>query len=193
MTGTDAPAGGAGDGLGWLNDRQRDGGIDRISLPPGVRGSLWLCGKQAVATRYDAGAWDTIVCLVERHELDRRYPDYVTWLDTAVEAAIDTDGPGAVWVPIHDLHAPPLPVMADLVDRIVGELDRDLRVLVHCAAGKGRAGTTAVCVLVALGTEPDDALRTVAMSRPGAGPEAGAQGELVVEFAALVAGSARDR
>jgi protein-tyrosine phosphatase len=96
-------------------------------------------------------------------------------------------------VPIHDLHVPPLPVMVDLVDRIVDRLMDGQRVLVQCAAGKGRAGTTAVCALVALGVETDEALRTVATGRPGAGPEVGVQRELVSEFAALVGGSASDR
>jgi protein-tyrosine phosphatase len=178
-----------GDGLGWLNDRQRDGGIDRIDLPTGVAGSLWLCGKQAVVTRYQAGVWDTVVCLVERHELDGRYPDYLAWL----HATGDGPGRGAIWVPVHDLHAPPLHVMVDLVERVIEELRRDRRVLVHCAAGKGRAGTTAVCVLVALGLDPDAALHTVATCRPGAGPEAGVQRELVAAFAAGVAGSNGDR
>jgi hypothetical protein len=182
---------GAGDGLGWLNDRQRDGGIDRIALPASVAGSLWLCGKQAVATRYGAGAWDTVVCLVERHELDGRYPDYVAWLDAAGDPTGREVG-RSIWMPIHDLHAPPPAAMVDLVDRIVGELRRDRRVLVHCAAGKGRAGTTAVCVLVALGVDPEEASRTVATCRPGAGPEAGVQRDLIAAFAAVVAGSSGD-
>ena len=183
---------GPSDGLGWLNDRQRDGGVDRVALPASIPGSLWLCGKQAIVTRYDAGAWDTVVCLVERHELDGRYPDYVAWLDAAGDPTGGAAG-RAIWMPIHDLHAPPPAAMVDLVDRIVAALRRDRRVLVHCAAGKGRAGTTAVCVLVALGVEPDEALRTVATCRPGAGPEAGVQRELVAAFATLVAGSTGDR
>lgn len=191
MTGVDRPlgGGGGGDGLGWLNDRQRDGGIDRISLPTGVPGSLWLCGKQAVATRYDHGAWDTVVCLVERHELDGRYPDYLAWLAAGGDGA----GRTAIWMPVHDLHAPSHADMSALVDRIVDRLRDGQRVLVHCAAGKGRAGTAAACVLVAMGVDADEALRTVATCRPGAGPEAGVQRELVAAFAAGVAGSADDR
>jgi len=53
----------------------------------------------------------------------------------------------------------------------------------HCAAGKGRTGMTAACVLVALGMRPEEALVQVAASRPGAGPEVGVQRDLVSAFA----------
>jgi hypothetical protein len=160
-----------GEGLGWLTERQRDGGVDRIELPVGTSGELWLCGKHAVATRFERGEWDTIVCLVERHELDGRYVDYLAWLDARPSSAI--------WLPIHDLHVPTLDAMSALVAEIVARLRADERVLVHCAAGMGRAGTTAACVLAHLGLDIDEALAVVARCRPGAGPEAGVQLELV--------------
>jgi hypothetical protein len=161
---------------GWLNERQRDGGVDRVILPDDVGGALFLCGKHAIAGRYESGAWDTVVCLVERHELVDRYPDYVRWLDGAGERAI--------WFPIPDLHAPEVDQMVELVEQLVALLRAGRRLVVHCAAGKGRAGTTAVCVLTTLGVTVDDALAQVAASRPGAGPEAGVQRELVDELAA---------
>jgi protein-tyrosine phosphatase len=54
---------------------------------------------------------------------------------------------------------------------------------VHCAAGIGRAGTTAVALLMLLGVEIDDALATVRANRPMAGPEVGAQLDLITELA----------
>ncbi|MEX0848055.1 MAG: protein-tyrosine phosphatase family protein, partial [Ilumatobacteraceae bacterium] len=56
---------------------------------------------------------------------------------------------------------------------------------VHCAAGIGRAGTTAVALLVLLGMTVDDALQHVRAHRPMAGPEVGSQLQFVRAVAAL--------
>ncbi|MFP5489821.1 MAG: tyrosine-protein phosphatase [Acidimicrobiia bacterium] len=164
--------------MSWLTRRQRDGGIDPVPLPAGIAGRLWLCGKHAIGPDHESlvaevGGSATVVCLTERHEIDDRYPGYVTWLD-------DPSSPTR-WFPIHDLHAPDPATMqrfgAELADRLRG----GETLVVHCAAGMGRAGTTAVCVLLALGVPLDDAVDTVARARPGAGPESGVQRELVHE------------
>jgi len=159
----------------WLDPRSIDGGIDELPLPI-ERGSLALCGKHVVgpdhaAALARAGA-TTIVCLVEAHELDDRYPDYLAWLH-------EHRGHDAVWFPIHDLHAPALERALPFLHDLVARLDRDERLLMHCAAGIGRAGTMAACLLVELGTPAAEALALVAASRPMAGPEAGSQLELV--------------
>lgn len=165
----------------WLKRRQRDGGIDRVPLPAAVPGQLWLCGKHAIAPDPTAaiaevGGSATVVCLVERHELSDRYPDYVDWLDAAGH---DT----AIWQPIHDLHAPAEPQAAALVDELAERLRSGATLLVHCGAGIGRTGTIAICVLIGLGLDQATAERVVAEARPGAGPEVGAQRELVAWLA----------
>lgn len=164
------------DGLGWLTERQRDGGVDRVAVPDVVPGEMWLCGKRAVATRYGDAGWDTIVCLVEPHEIAGHHPAYVAWLRT--------NDPRAVWEPVPDLHAPSVEVMDRLADEVTVRLDAAHRVLIHCAAGYGRSGTTAVCVLIALGVPVPEALELVSTGRPGAGPEVGAQRDLVAAFTA---------
>lgn len=164
----------------WLTDRQRDGGIDRVPLPADVAGELRLCGKHAIGAggfdRSDA-PWDTVVCLCQRHEISTRYPTYANWLDESSDAE-------AVWWPIHDLGVQPLDRTLPFVDDLVARLRASNRLLVHCAAGIGRAGTTAVCILIRLGVPIDEALRTVAAARAMAGPEAGAQLALVRAVAA---------
>ena len=175
--------------LTWLSRRQRDGGIDPVPLPAGVPGTLWLCGKHAIAPHVQVvvdatSGWVTVVCLTERHELAERYPEYVGWLDV--------HAPGrqrAVWFPIPDLHAPSVDAMLPFVDDLVERLQRGDHLLVHCGAGIGRAGTTAVCILLRLGADLDEALAQVAASRPMAGPEVGAQRDLVIAVASRLSAS----
>ncbi len=161
----------------------RDGGIDQIPLPEGIPGALWLCGKHAITDGLERVpgttlGWTTIVCLTERHELEDRYPEYVRWLDRAGEQAI--------WWPIPDLHAPPVDAMLEFADDLADRLRRGDSLLVHCGAGIGRAGTTAVCVLIRLGVDAGEAQRTVAEHRPMAGPEVGAQRDLVRAISMIV-------
>lgn len=162
-------------------DRWRDGGVDQVPVP-GVPGQLWLCGKHAVGPDPEAalariGGRGAIVCLNERHELDGRYPDYVAWLEAH-------QGDRAVWFPIPDLHAPPLGELQHLLGDLDDRLADGQRLLVHCGAGIGRAGTIAVCLLMGRGIDRDEALRVVAAHRPMAGPEVGAQRDLVDQLAA---------
>ena len=160
--------------------RSMDGGVDEIPLP-GVTGRLWLCGKHVVGPDAEAalarvGA-DTIVCLNEVDELDDRYPDYVAWLRVQPIERV-------VWFPVPDLHAPLLAAVLPVVDDLHRRLRTGDRLLVHCGAGIGRAGTMATLLLVRLGFDEDAALAHVAAHRPMAGPEAGTQRELVRLFAA---------
>ena len=161
------------EGLAWLSRRQRDGSIDRVPLPDGVPGALWLCGKHAIAPDQqkvidEVGGAATVVCLVERYELEDRYPAYVAWLQRPEASDV-------VWFPIPDLHAPDPARATPFVDDLVRRLNEGETLVVHCAAGMGRAGTVAVCALNGLGVPLADALATVSAARPGAGPEVGVQ------------------
>ena len=171
------------EGLAWLSRRQRDGSIDRVPLPDDVAGALWLCGKHAIAPDHqklidEVGGAATVVCLVERHELEDRYPAYVAWLQRP-------DASDVVWFPIPDLHAPDPARATPFVDDLVRRLNEGETLVVHCAAGMGRAGTVAVCVLNRLGVPLGDALEAVAAARAGAGPEVGVQLDLVEQLARL--------
>ena len=164
--------------MGWLDERQRNGGIDEVPLPAGTRGRLWLCGKHLIGP--DVGAVvdrvgaDAVVCLVPRHELDGRYHEYVAWLQADDRA---------IWFPIADLHAPGADVMQPLLDDLHARLACGETLVVHCGAGIGRAGTVAAALLIGLGASVDDALATVRASRPMAGPQDASQLALLHELA----------
>ena len=164
----------------WLGPRGRDGGIDTVPLPA-TSGGLSLCGKHAIGPDHGramalCGA-TTVVCLVEAHELIERYPAYLAWLR-------DHSGREAVWFPIHDLHAPALAEADALLAELLVRLDSGEHLLMHCAAGIGRTGTIAACLLIEMGMGRDEALAHVAACRPMAGPEVGAQMDLVKAVAA---------
>jgi protein-tyrosine phosphatase len=142
---------------------------------------MWLCGKQYVGPNPDAALAavnaDAIVCLCERAELAERFPAYVAWLEA-------TTGERAVWFPIPDLHAPDPGAARRLLGLLRQRLAAGDRLVMHCGAGIGRAGTMAAALLITMGVELTAALATVAGSRPMAGPEAGAQMDLLVALAA---------
>jgi protein-tyrosine phosphatase len=166
--------------MSWPPERRRHGGVDRIPLPV-TAGQLWLCGKHYIGPDPEdalrrIGA-DMVVCLNERHEIQHRYPDYVDWLKVH-------EPDRARWWPMPDLHAPPLGKAVLMVAELRALLAEDRRVLMHCGAGIGRAGTMAAALLIDMGSSLDDALQTVAASRPMAGPEAGSQRHLLEHLAA---------
>jgi Cyclin-dependent kinase inhibitor 3 (CDKN3) len=144
-----------------------DGGIHEIPVPPGVPGHLWLCGKHRVGPDHlrllERTPADVVVCLTQRHEIEERYPAYIEWLDSKPDAAR--------WYPTHDLHSPGLDAFMAIVDEITTLIQNGKSVVVHCAAGVGRAGTTAVGVMMRA-------------YRPMAGPEAGTQRLVISDLAA---------
>jgi len=151
-----------------------DGGIHEIPLPS-LAGRLWLCGKHFIGPDpervLESVSADHVVCLVHERELRDRYDGYITWL-------LSTDR--ATWYPIYDLSSPPLTEILPLYQGVVDRLSRNESVVVHCAAGIGRAGTLAVAVCQLSGMPLNEALAHVRQHRPGAGPEVGSQLDTVV-------------
>lgn len=152
-----------------------------IGLPE-VPGRLWLSsmpGRFEPWPRFVAEAQAAgivvLVCLTPRHEVARLSPDY--------HAALD-DGT----LPFRLLHAPMhdfgLDEQRERFDRAVAAAAQALRdgdaVLLHCAAGIGRTGTAAACVLKTLGLRTAVALQRVRDA--GSDPESALQSGLVDEF-----------
>jgi protein-tyrosine phosphatase len=157
-----------------------DGGIHEIPLPPSIAGRLWLCGKHRIGPDVEALLADVdadfVVCLTEVHELADRYPDYTAWLRA-------NQPHHALWHPVPDFGVPSPEEARQLFAELVERLQGGHRVIVHCAGGIGRSGTTAAALLVMLGMPLDDAIAHVRAHRPMAGPETGEQKDLVTAIA----------
>jgi hypothetical protein len=148
-----------------------------------------LCGKHFVGADPEAalaavGA-DRIVCLCEPSELAGRYPGYVAWLATEEQGR-------AIRFSIPDLHSPGVDATVPFLDYLRALLDEGGSLLMHCGAGMGRAGTMAAALLMMMGMERTAAVDAVARSRPLAGPEAGAQSELLAALAGRISAGRRE-
>lgn len=138
-----------------------------------------LCGFSVVgadpAAVLDELDATTLVCLLEAFEIEQRYPAFGRWLAAPSPHA-------ALPVPIVDRSVPDDATMLGLTAQVDDLLAAGEGVVVHCGAGWGRAGTLAVCVLMANRVPPADALAVVATERPGAGPESVEQRALVARL-----------
>ena len=153
-----------------------------VPLPEPVRGALWL---HSMPGRLEA--WESflaearlaqlslLVCLTPRHELASLSPAY----DTALRQ-------GTLpmrWrhLPMHDLGlAANLDLFREGIEQIAQGLTSGDAALLHCAAGIGRTGTAAACLLKRLGLPRAEALQLVRAA--GSSPESAAQSGLVDTF-----------
>lgn len=134
-----------------------------------VPGRMYVCGKHHIGPDVRAVLAETggahVVCLVERHELLHRYDGYVAWLDGAPAEE-------ATWFEIHDMNPPRFEDGLQLFTRLADILRSGRNIVIHCAAGIGRAGTTAAGTLMVLGLHSADAaVSHVGAHRPMAGPQ----------------------
>ncbi|MFT5685536.1 MAG: protein-tyrosine phosphatase [Myxococcota bacterium] len=71
-------------------------------------------------------------------------------------------------IPVEDYTAPTPPQLSEAVAILQADLAAGERVVVHCMAGRGLAGTAAAAVLIVRGMAPGDAIMLVRWVRPGA-------------------------
>lgn len=153
-----------------------------VLLPDTARGALWLHSMPGrlepfaeFVAEAQAARLDLIVCLTPRHELAALSPDY--------DAALRAGSLPSRWqqLPMRDFGlADNLAAFQAGIVALAGELNAGQVVLLHCAAGIGRTGTAAACLLKSLGVPRDEALQRVRDA--GSSPESAAQSGLIRSF-----------
>lgn len=153
-----------------------------LALPPQVPGQVWLGpmpGRFDSWTSFrkeaDRTGLMTVVCLAPREEMAELAPEY--------HAAVTRGGLPFRWmhVPMRNFGLPedPSGFRRDIVT-IAQQVRGGDVVLLHCAAGLGRTGTAAACLLKALGLQAGEALQRVRDA--GSNPQNAEQSGLVHWF-----------
>jgi protein-tyrosine phosphatase len=153
-----------------------------VLLPDAVPGQLWLGpmpGRFASWPEFEAQAERSglalVVCLTPREEVAELSPDY--------HAAVVAGRVGFRWLhsPMRNFGSPQDAAgFRQDVEQIATALRQGDAVMLHCAAGIGRTGTAAACVLKALGLPADEALQRVRDA--GSNPQNAEQSGLVDWF-----------
>jgi protein-tyrosine phosphatase len=153
-----------------------------VELPDSLPGSLLLAAMpgrfepwNTFETRARTVSLRLVVCLTPRDEIEELSPGYHCAL-----------GQGALpfrWLhlPMRNFGLPEDPAAFRVgVRQIVDALRAGDTVMLHCAAGLGRTGSTAACILKALGLSVPEALQRVRDA--GSNPQNAAQSGLVDWF-----------
>lgn len=156
--------------------------LRRVQLPGNVPGSLWLGAmpgrfepwprfvEQAQVARVQH-----LVCLTPRLELAELSPPY--------HAAVATGDIPFRWMhlPMRNFGLPEDPAgFRAGIHALARSLAAGDAVLLHCAAGMGRTGSAAACVLKSLGLPAHDALERVRQA--GSNPQNAQQSGFVEWF-----------
>jgi protein-tyrosine phosphatase len=154
----------------------------RLLLPPEVPGTLWL---HSMPGRMEP--WDHFLNQMRRSKLSLvvclNPLDEVAQLSADYHKAITLGRLPFRWqhLPMRDFG---LSTDAATFNAGVQQLSQSLRLgdtaLLHCAAGIGRTGTVAACVLKSLGVPAAEALAQVRAA--GSNPQTAAQSGLIEKF-----------
>lgn len=156
--------------------------LRRVRLPAEVPGQLWLGsmpGRFEAWSAFEAQAEKNglalVVCLTPRAELSELSPNY--------HAAVVAGRVPFRWqhVPMRNFGVPEDPAgFRRDIQSVAAALRAGDVVMLHCAAGMGRTGTAAACVLKALGLDAKESLERV--REAGSNPQNAEQSGLVDWF-----------
>jgi protein-tyrosine phosphatase len=153
-------------------------------------------GKLAVGPRPRGGDWlkDDLASWKREHidaVLSLLTPDEEKDLDLRGEAdEARRQGIRFTSFPIPDRQVPRSEAkLADVLERVAGNLSTGKNVLVHCRQGIGRSGLVAACLLVKKGMSPGAAVDAVSAARGVPIPETTEQRDWIDHYAVALTGT----
>lgn len=134
-----------------------------VKLPASCPGQLYLHsvpGRNEPLSEFVAEAVakqiSRIVCLINMTEIETTSPDYGVAIGTnTLPCPVEFYG-------IDGFSVPNKTGFRVLINSLVERLNDGERLLVHCLHGNGRSSVAAVCILISLGINVEDAIRAVA-------------------------------
>lgn len=156
----------------------------QVELPTAVEGRMFLHrmpgrGGDSLAAVWDSVRAEKISCIVSLADLEETRRKSPAFADAIENASLPCE---RICFPIPDFGVPDdSEKFRALAHALADRLRNADRLVIHCGAGIGRTGTLAVCVLLALGEQLGDALRTVEAAESH--PETSEQISLVEWFA----------
>src|SRR5215475_14945877 len=127
----------------------------------------WVDPRLAVGGSFPM---DAVEQLAKREGIGAIVDLRVEWCDD--EAMLRRHGLEFLHLPTEDCCAIAPRMIDDGVEWVRSRLERGTRVLIHCEHGIGRSALLALCILVAGGAEPLDAMNRLKAARPVASPGA---------------------
>ena len=155
----------------WFEPHISNFGISRC---PGS----WTSSTKEDLNIFEQQQVEYVVCLQQEHELERLEPPETISIR---RQSLEQLGMSMLHEPIEDFCAPSMDQTLRILAHINQQLQRQHKVVVHCQAGLGRAGTIAACLLIEKGMSTDGAISMVRWLRPGA-IQSQSQEQLIADF-----------
>lgn len=163
-------------------DREAPQRLRRVELPADAPGSLWL---HSMPGRFES--WEEFLADARRAQLSATVclvpMDEVATVSPVYGRAVEQGQLPFRWIhlPMHNfgISSQADPYRAG-IHHVADVLRAGESVLLHCAAGIGRTGAAAACVLKALGSEAATAIQAV--HRAGSNPQTAVQSGLIERF-----------
>ena len=159
--------------------------LRQVELPNGVKGKLFLSKMVGRGSDFDSDEADIIAkgisCIVRLTPDEEVKVKSKVYYDKIKSMTLKWED---LYFPIPDYGTPDdVHSFANLISNVANRLKKGDSINLHCGAGIGRTGMIAVCILIKLGIQYNDAVGKVIKS--GSQPENDEQVDFVLKYSRL--------